>query len=46
MSSPRLAHSGTLDIRFDYPDARSGRELGPNEDSHLRAIRMVSLVVG
>ncbi len=37
-----LAALGVLDIRFDYPDARSGRELGPNEDSHLRAIRMVS----
>jgi len=40
-----LAASGSLDIRFDYPDARSGRELGPNEDSHLRAIRMVSLTL-
>jgi len=40
-----LAASGSLDLRFDYPDARSGRELGPNEDSHLRAIRMVALVL-
>ncbi|MEO8884410.1 MAG: hypothetical protein ABI377_13510 [Devosia sp.] len=40
-----LASSGSLDIRFDYPDARSGQELGPNEDSHLRAIRMMSLTI-
>ena len=40
-----LAASGAdgLTLRFDYPDARPGDELGPNEDSHLRAIRMVSL---
>lgn len=40
-----LAASGSLDIRFDYPDARSGRELGPNEDAHLRAIRVVALAI-
>lgn len=40
-----LATSGHLDLRFDYPDARSGRELGPNEDSHLRALRMVALTL-
>jgi len=40
-----LAASGSIDLRFDYPDARSGRELGPNEDSHPRAIRMVSLAL-
>lgn len=40
-----LAASGRLDLRFDYPDARSGRELGPNEDPHLRALRMVALTL-
>jgi hypothetical protein len=35
-----------LDLRFDYPDARSGSEMGPNEDPHLRAIRMVTLTLG
>ena len=40
-----LAAGGRLDLRFDYPDARSGRELGPNEDTHLRALRMVALTL-
>lgn len=34
-----------LELRFDYPDARPGTELGPNEDSHLRALRMLSLTL-
>ena len=41
-----VAASGRLDLRFDYPDARPGNELGPNEDPHLRALRMVSLSIG
>ena len=40
-----LAKGGSLDMRFDFPDARSGRELGPNEDSHLRAIRFLSVTL-
>jgi len=38
--------SGSIELRFDYPDARPGTELGPNEDPHPRAIRMVSLTLG
>lgn len=38
--------TGQVELRFDYPDAVSGRVLGPNEDSHLRAIRMKSLTLG
>ena len=34
-----------LELRFDYPYARPGTELGPNEDSHLRALRMLSLTL-
>lgn len=41
-----LAGSGRLEVRFDYPDARPGNELGLNQDSHLRAIRMVALTLG
>ena len=40
-----LTKTGSLDMRFDFPDARSGRELGPNEDSHLRAIRFLSVTL-
>ena len=40
-----LAATGDIELRFDYPDARSGKALGPNEDSHLRAIRAVSLAL-
>lgn len=40
-----LAASGTLELRFDYPDARPGTEIGPNEDSHLRALRVQSLTI-
>jgi hypothetical protein len=40
-----LADTGRLDLRFDYPDARSGREMGPNQDFHLRALRMVALTL-
>ena len=36
---------GGLELRFDYPDARPGTELGPNEDGHLRALRMVALTL-
>jgi hypothetical protein len=38
-----LAATGQIELRFDYPDARPGNEMGPNEDPHLRAIRMASL---
>ena len=41
-----VAASGEIDLRFEYPDARPGTELGPNEDPHLRALRMVSLRLG
>ena len=34
-----------LELRFAYPNARPGDELGPNEDTHLRAIRMVALTL-
>jgi len=40
-----LAADGNLDLRFDYPNARPGDEMGPNEDPHLRAIRMVALTL-
>lgn len=40
-----LAASGEIELRFDYPDARSGRALGPNEDSHLRAIEVTALAL-
>lgn len=40
-----IARSGSIELRFDYPDARSGREMGPNEDPHPRAIRMVALTL-
>jgi hypothetical protein len=40
-----LAGTGRIELRFDYPDARPGTELGPNEDAHLRAIRMMSLTL-
>lgn len=40
-----LAATGRIELRFDYPNARPGTELGPNEDSHPRAIRMVSLTL-
>jgi hypothetical protein len=40
-----LGKTGSLDLRFDFPDARSGKELGPNEDAHLRAIRFVSMKI-
>ena len=40
-----LAATGKLELRFDYPNARPGTELGPNDDSHHRAIRMVSLTL-
>lgn len=40
-----LATSGALNLRFDYPDARPGTEIGPNEDSHLRALRVQSLTL-
>lgn len=40
-----LAQTGRIEIRFDYPGARPGTELGPNEDPHLRAIRMVALTL-
>ena len=38
-----VASNGGMQLRFTYLDARPGTELGPNEDPHLRAIRMVSL---
>jgi hypothetical protein len=40
-----IASGGHLELRFDYPDARPGTELGPNEDQHLRAVRMVALTL-
>jgi hypothetical protein len=40
-----LAAKGSINLRFDYADARPGTELGPNEDPHLRAIRMLSLTL-
>ncbi|MDR3470764.1 MAG: hypothetical protein P4M09_03605 [Devosia sp.] len=40
-----IAAAGRIDLRFDYPDAGPGREMGPNEDSHPRAIRMVALTL-
>ena len=40
-----LAATGDIELRFDYPDARPGTEIGPNEDSHLRAIRAVTLTL-
>jgi hypothetical protein len=40
-----IARSGSIELRFDYPDARPGREMGPNEDNHPRAIRMVALTL-
>lgn len=41
----RLAATGRIELRFDYPDARPGSEVGPAEDAHLRAIRAVSLTL-
>jgi hypothetical protein len=40
-----IAGNGGMQLRFIYLDARPGTELGPNEDAHLRAIRMVSLTL-
>ena len=40
-----IADSGRIELRFDYQNARPGTELGPNEDPHLRAIRMVTLTL-
>jgi len=41
----KIAASGRIDLRFDYPDARPGRELGPAEDAHLRAIKVETLTL-
>ena len=40
-----LTATGRIELRFDYPDAGPGTELGPNGDAHLRAIRMVALTL-
>lgn len=38
-----LAATGRIELRFDYPDARPGGEVGPGEDAHLRAIKVETL---
>lgn len=40
-----LTGDGRLELRLDYPDARPGTALGPNEDPHPRALRMVALTL-
>jgi hypothetical protein len=41
----KVAAGGRIDLRFDYPDARPGSELGPAEDPHLRAIKVETLTL-
>jgi hypothetical protein len=41
-----IGKSGLVELRFDYPDARRGDEMGLNEDPHLRAIRVLTLKLG
>jgi hypothetical protein len=40
-----IAASGRIELRFDYPDARPGNELGLLEDPHLRAIKVETLTL-
>lgn len=40
-----IAGTGHIELRFDYPDARPGNELGPAEDPHPRAIKVETLIL-